>query len=330
MPEHTHGKATSNGIPLPDFELPYPDKPEVITENLMKLAALTKDDRARFLKVNLIRHLHQFITETSLTTKEWMSAIQFLTATGKQCTDIRQEFILLSDVLGVSALVDAVNNPPMEGVTESCVLGPFFTEDAPDVEIGESIASEGKGEYMYVEGRILSSDGKPIPDAVIETWETDESGYYDTQYDNRDKPDCRGRLKSDKDGHFAFRAVVPVAYPIPADGPVGDLLLLFNRHNVRPNHLHLMIQAPGYRTLITSFYPENDKYLASDPVFGVKHSLVVSLEEVKNEAEARKRGFPKGDTFKLLKRDIVLVPEDQAQKRYEENAAIFSKNALKA
>ncbi|KDQ58659.1 hypothetical protein JAAARDRAFT_34493 [Jaapia argillacea MUCL 33604] len=306
-------KAVSNGIPPPELDLPFPDRPEIITDNLMKLTTLVPNERNKFIFQKLIGHLHQFVSETSITTEEWMNTIQFLTRTGQTCTPLRQEFILLSDVLGVSALVDALNNPPVSGGTSSSVLGPFFTEDAPDVELGASIASEGKGQYMYVEGRVLSTDGKPIPDAVIETWETDEFGFYDTQYADRPQADCRGRLRSDKDGKYGYRAVVPVAYPIPGDGPVGDLLLLLGRHNMRPNHLHMMIEAPGYQKLTTAFYPEGDTYLSSDAVFGVKKSLVVKLTDVNDDGEARKRGFPKGGSFKLLQFDLILVEEEQSK-----------------
>ncbi|EMD35334.1 hypothetical protein CERSUDRAFT_116134 [Gelatoporia subvermispora B] len=320
-------KAVPNGIPPPQLDLPYPDSPETITDNLLKLTELTPNPRHRFLAKTLITHLHDFVKETSLTTDEWMTSIQFLTRVGQICTPVRQEFILLSDTLGVSALVDAINNPPVNGATESSVLGPFFTDDAPDVANGESIASEGKGDYMYVEGQVLSTDGTPVPDAVIETWETDAKGFYDNQYKNRDHPECRGRLRSDKDGKFAYRAVVPVAYPIPGDGPVGEMLLQLNRHNMRPNHLHLMISAPGYNTLVTAFYPEGDEYLSSDAVFGVKKSLVVGLEEVKDDSEARKRGFAEGGSFKLLKRDLVLVPEADSRKAREAFAQERAKNA---
>ncbi|EIN08539.1 aromatic compound dioxygenase [Punctularia strigosozonata HHB-11173 SS5] len=306
-------KALSNGIPPPAFDLPYPERPETITNNILKLTEHAPDARSRFVFTNLIKHLHAFVEETSLTTAEWMTAIQFLTRVGKTCTDLRQECILLSDVLGVSALVDAINNPPQGGATESSVLGPFFTEDAPDVELGGTIASEGKGQYMYVEGRVLNTKGEPIPDAVIETWETDELGFYDTQYKDREQPDCRGRLRSDKEGKYGYRAIVPVAYPIPGDGPVGELLVHLGRHNMRPNHLHLMVTAPGYTKLITALYPEGDVYLESDAVFGVKKSLVVSYKDVNDDAEARARGFPQGGAFKLLQFDIVLTTEEETR-----------------
>jgi protocatechuate 3,4-dioxygenase beta subunit len=305
-------KATSNGIPAPSFDLPLADRPDTITANIQKLTEQTPNPRHRFIFKALIKHLHQFVNETSLTTDEWMAAIDFLTRTGQKCTPLRQEVILLSDVLGVSALVDSLNNPVAGGATENSVLGPFFTEDAADVDFGESIASEGKGDYMYVEGRILTTDGQPIPNAVIDTWETDADGYYDTQYTNRSFPDCRGRLRSDDDGKFGYRAVVPVAYPVPGDGPVGELLLLLGRHNMRPNHLHVMVEAPGFHKLVTAFYPDGCDYIRSDCVFGVKKSLVVTLKDVVDDEEARKRGFPNGGSFKLLQYDIVLLTEEQS------------------
>lgn len=305
-------KATSNGIPPPNFDLPLPDRPDIITANVLKLSEQAPNPRHRFIFKALIKHLHQFVNETSLTTDEWMAAIEFMTRTGQKCTPLRQENILLSDVLGVSALVDSLNNPVAGGATENSVLGPFFTEDAADVDFGESIASEGKGEYMYVEGRVLTTDGQPIPNAVIDTWETDADGFYDTQYANRSHPDCRGRLRTDDDGRFGYRAVVPVSYPIPGDGPVGELLLLLGRHNMRPNHLHVVVEAPGFHKLVTAFYPEGCDFIKSDCVFGVKKSLVVSLKDIVDDEEARKRGFPRGGSFKLLQFDIVLLTEDQS------------------
>ncbi|KAI0251235.1 Intradiol ring-cleavage dioxygenase [Lactifluus subvellereus] len=332
VPTKVHA-AVSNGVPVPALDLPvkdieltrYPDGPETVTANALKLTELVPnpsilfgvegctggDRRMRFIFRNLTSKLHEFVSETDITTDEWMTAIQFLARTGQTCTPLRQEFILLSDVLGVSALVDALNNPTLEGATESSVLGPFFTEDAPDVPLGESIASEGKGEYMYVEGRVLTTSGEPVSGAVIETWETDAKGNYDTQYADRTVPDCRGRLRTDEEGRFGYRAIVPVAYPIPNDGPVAELLLALGRHNVRPSHLHMMINAPGFHKLTTALYPEGDAYLSSDVVFGVRKSLVVKLREIDNEAEARKRGFPKGTKFKLLNYDFTVVREEE-------------------
>ncbi|KAF7426361.1 hypothetical protein PC9H_008729 [Pleurotus ostreatus] len=299
----------SNGIPPPSFDLPYPETPETITENLLKLGGTIPNTRHKFLFTKLVEHLHQYIKETSITTEEWMNSIQFLTQVGQTSTPIRQEFILLSDVLGVSALVDLLNTPAIPGATANSVLGPFHTDDAPLIENGESIASEGRGKYLYIEGRVLDTDGNPVPDALIETWQADETGLYDTQYADRDGPDLRGLLKTDKDGKYGYRAVVPEAYPIPGDGPVGELLVTLNRHNMRPAHIHITVDAPGYRKLTTALYPEGNVYLRSDCVFGVKESLVVKLVEVTDEKETRRRGFPKGNTFKLLTFDIVLVKQ---------------------
>ncbi|KAH7100494.1 intradiol ring-cleavage dioxygenase [Auriculariales sp. MPI-PUGE-AT-0066] len=297
----------NTGKPLVD--LPLPDTPEIVTQNARLYNKDCADPRLKFLIDNLVRHLHDYVRETNLTTDEWMSTIRFLTKTGQTCTELRQEFILLSDILGVSALVDAMNHPKVGTGTESSVLGPFFTEDAPDVLMGEAIASEDKGAPLYVEGRVLNTKGEPIPGARIETWETDDTGHYDTQYSSREKPECRGRLKSDKDGRYAFRGVVPVGYPIPGDGPVGGLLKELGRHNMRPAHLHLMIEADGYETLVTSFYPSGDIYITSDAVLGVKKSLVEDLKTIKSASEARAKGFSEaaGDTFALLQRDIILA-----------------------
>ncbi|KAH8832023.1 aromatic compound dioxygenase [Flagelloscypha sp. PMI_526] len=303
------GFVVSNGIAPPPFDLPLPDKPELITSNALRLNELIKNPRHKQLFDGLIKHMHEFAQETQITTEEWMTAIQFLTKVGQTVTPLRQEFILLSDVLGFSAYVDAINNPPVDGATESSVLGPFFTEDAKDIGHGESIASEGKGDYMFVEGKVLSAtDGSPVSGAVIETWETDGNGSYDNQYEDRTEPDCRGRLRSNEKGEFAYRAVVPIAYPIPADGPVGDLLLTLNRHNMRPAHLHLMVKAEGYRTLVTALYFEGDKWVQSDAVFGSKKSLVVPMKEVNNEDEAHAKGFKNSSKFKYVTYDLKLVP----------------------
>ncbi|KAG1747391.1 Intradiol ring-cleavage dioxygenase [Suillus lakei] len=289
-----------------------PENPDTISANLQKLTEQASNPRHEVIFKALLKHLHQFINETNLTTDEWMAAIDFLTRTGQKSTPLRQEMILLSDVLGVSALVDALNNPVAGGATENSILGPFFTENAADVNFGESIASEGKGDYMYVEGRVLTTDGQPIPNAVIETWEADADGHYDTRFENNSHPDCRGRLRSEDDGRFGYRAVVPVAYPVPGDGPVGELLLLLGWHNMRPNHLHMMVEAPGFHKLVTALYPDGCDYLRSDCVFGVKKSLVVSLKDIVDDEEARKRGFPRGGSFKLLQYDIVLLTEEQS------------------
>jgi len=301
--------------------------PETITENVRKINANCPNPRLKFLLSNLVGHLHDFVRETDLTTEEWMQSIQFLTATGKKSTDIRQEFILLSDVLGVSALVDALDHPRVGNSTENTVLGPFFTEDAHDISHGESIASEGKGEYMYVSGNVKAVDGTSVAGAIVDTWETDDQGFYDTQYDGRTEPDCRGRLKTGDKGEYAFRAVVPVAYPVPKDGPVGELMGKMGRHVFRPAHLHVKIQAEGYETLVTTLFPRGDPYLTSDAVFGVKKSLIADLGEVIGEEETRKKGFKKGDRFKTLEWDFVLVKSEDANAARAERMKAKAKTA---
>lgn len=284
---------------------------ETITDNVHAINANCPDDRMKFVFKNLIQHLHDFVRETSITTEEWMTALEFLTETGKMCSDIRQEFILLSDVLGVSSLVDALNHAKPPGATEACVLGPFYTDDAHDLKIGDSIASEGKGDYMYVHGKVLDTEGKPIAGAIIDTWETDGHGLYDTQYDNRDGPDCRGRLFSAEDGTYAFRAVVPVSYPIPSDGPVGAMVTGLGRHIFRPAHLHMQVEAKGFEKLTTAFYFRGDPYLYSDAVFGVRSSLIVDLKQVSDKELSLKRGFKDGKSHAELHRDIILATPEE-------------------
>jgi hypothetical protein len=196
-----------------------------ITENTKIINSQGKDERLQFLINKLTEHLHDFARETALTTDEWMTALQFLTATGQICSQTRQEFILLSDVLGLSVLVDSLNHPKPEGATENTVLGPFFTEDAAEVKLGDAIVKEqGEEKWCLVKGRVTDESGKPIENALIEVWETDETGHYDTQYENRSHPDYRGRLRSDKNGDFWFKAIRPVPYPIPHDGSPSTLV----------------------------------------------------------------------------------------------------------
>lgn len=223
---------------------------ENITPNTLLTNSQGPDKRFQYLMSRLVTHLHDFARETRLTTDEWMAAIEFLTATGQLCTDKRQEFILLSDTLGLSMLVDSMSHPKPPGATEGTVLGPFHTHDAIEYEHGDSICSDGKGERMLVRCTLKDTAGSPIVGASIDIWETDSSGRYDTQYPGREEPDCRGILHSTEDG-FWFRAVKPVSYPIPTDGPVGDMLSKFRRHAYRPSHLHFKINAVGFDELVT-------------------------------------------------------------------------------
>jgi len=227
---------------------------------------------------------------------------------------LRQEFILLSDILGLSTLVDSINHLKPPGATEATVLGPFYTDDAHDFKQGESIASEGKGDYLFVEGRVLDLHGKPIPGAIIETWETDGFGLYDNQYEVRDGPECRGRLSSAEDGSYAFRAVVPTSYPIPYDGPVGKLLGTLGRHPYRPAHLHFRITAAGYESLTMALYWKDDPYITSDSVFGVKTSLLVDPETITDTQLTLSRGFKEAKPHTYLKYDLILATPEECKK----------------
>ncbi|KAF5363205.1 hypothetical protein D9758_008372 [Tetrapyrgos nigripes] len=405
-----------------------------ITEQVIAVNnANCPDERTKFIFQHLVQHLHDFIRSTQITTQEWLTAVNFLTEAGYKSS-------LLSDILGVTALVDSMNNAKPPGATETAMLGPAFVEDANEFANGDSIASEGKGDYMYVHGRITDTKvlvrytrprirtgssrslygtgrlisiffiricadqaqiypsgldfhlasttsctrmtktwrkglkfkekslpgldrpvyrtnpytvptrmtavkekygvvfpygsritvwilvrcevltkGNPIPDAVIDTWETDGFGLYDNEYEVevRGEPDCRGRLRSDGEGKYAFRAVVPVSYPIPTDGPVRQIFEHLGRHPFRPAHLHLQVEAPGYEKLTTQLYMKGDRYLTSDAVFSVKSSLIVDLKPINDPELSAKRGFK--DPHKVhmeLKRDIVLTtPEEGAVAR---------------
>jgi len=305
-------QAKNHGIDLSKLPQNLDMNAESITANVHALNANCPDERMKFVFKSLVNHLHDFVRETSLTTEEWMTAINFLTETGKMCSDVRQEFILLSDSLGVSTLVDSINRAKPPGATECTVLGPFFTEDAHEKENGDSIASEGKGEYMFVEGLVTDLQGNPIPNAIIDTWETDGFGLYDTQYGSREGPECRGRLHSAEDGSYAFRAVVPVSYPIPSDGTVGEMVSKLGRHVFRPAHLHIRINAPGYDELITALYFKGDAYLMSDAVFGVKSSLIVEPQIINDPSISKARGFKEPKPHAYLKQNFVLATLDEA------------------
>lgn len=251
---------------------------ENLTDAVIARLARCEDPRVKTVMTSLIRHLHAFVREVGLTEAEWAEGIKFLTATGQKCDADRQEFILLSDVLGVSMLVDAINHRKPAGTTESTVLGPFYIEGAPDLPHGADIAHGGPGEPAEVSGRVLTPQGKPIKGAVLDVWQTAPNGFYSTQDPNQDRFNLRGRFKSDENGAFHFRTIKPTSYPVPTDGPVGAILNAMGRHPMRPAHIHFIVSAPGYETLTTHLFAEGDPYLDSDVVFGVKNSLVVDFK----------------------------------------------------
>ena len=244
-----------------------------ITEAVLARFAATPDPRLREVMQALVRHLHGFVREVEPTMAEWEAAIAFLTATGQKCDDKRQEFILLSDTLGVSMLVDAINNRLPAGATPSTVLGPFHVQGAVEKPLGVTLAAGAAGEPMRVEGRVTSADGTPLPGAELDIWHSDADGLYDVQHQG-EPPELRARFRTDAEGRFHFTSIAPTAYPVPTDGPVGAMLEATGRHPMRPAHVHFMISAPGHRTLVTHVFAAGDSYLDSDAVFGVKDALV--------------------------------------------------------
>lgn len=278
---------------------------QTLTDAVIQRVANTPDPRLKEVMTSLIRHLHGFVRETRPTWDEWMAGIQFLTQTGKMCDDKRQEFILASDTLGVSMLVDFINYGKHAKATESTVMGPFFVEGAPEVPLGGSIARRGTaGRTCVVTGSVKSAEGRALGGATLDVWEGGDDGFYDVQ-----KPEgtnLRGRIRADGEGKFWFRSIVPVSYPVPTDGPVGKMLEATGRHPMRPGHLHFIIDAPGHRRLVTHLFTKGDRYLDSDAVFGVKESLIVDFKKIDSRAEAEK--YRVEAPFYKVDYDFVLVP----------------------
>ena len=245
-----------------------------ITQAVLARFATTTDPRLKNILTSLVQHMHAFARETRLTEKEWFEGIRYLTETGLKCDDKRQEFVLLSDVLGLSMLTVAMNNDKPAGCTEATVFGPFFQANAPSYEHGDDVANGASGEPCTVRGQVRGLGGEPIPGATLNVWQADAKGHYDVQYDDLKGVQARGILKAGADGRFHFKTIVAEAYPIPTDGPVGDLLHATRAHPWRPAHLHFMVEAPGYERLITHVFRDGDPYLDSDAVFGVRQSLV--------------------------------------------------------
>ena len=255
----------------------------------------------------LTRHLHAAVKEIEPTEAEWFEAIRFLTATGHMCNDWRQEYILLSDVLGVSMLVDAINNRKPSGASESTVLGPFHVADAPELAMGSDICLDQKGDPMLVRGTIRSTDGSPIAGARIDVWQANDEGFYDVQQKGI-QPDfnLRGVFRTGPDGRYWFKGVKPKFYPIPDDGPVGQLLRALGRHPYRPAHLHYILDAAGHDRLVTHIFDPDDPYIASDAVFGVKESLLAKFDLIEDPAAIKAAGFDR--PFYLVEHDFILAP----------------------
>ena len=290
---------------------------ETAADAVVDSFAKTPDPRLRELLSSLVRHLHAFVRETEPTLAEWERAIEFLTATGHKCDDERQEFILLSDVLGVSMLVETINNritgrgglggwSPQEGtVAESTVLGPFHMVQSPRRELGDNIDFVRTGTPCVVKGRVLSAGGRPLPGAELDVWQASDQGFYDVQQPGvQPRANGRGLFTAGADGAFWFRTVVPSHYPIPTDGPVGQLLLATGRHPYRPAHIHFIVTALGHRALTTHIFVAGSPYIESDAVFAVKKSLIKEFTPVDDPGQAARYGLD--GPFCLADFDIVL------------------------
>lgn len=264
-------------------------------------ARMGKDITPRLAEVMscLVRHLHAFAKEVHLTQEEWDYGIAFLTKTGQICSDERQEFILLSDTLGLSMLVDAINNRRPPGATENTVFGPFHVENAPIRAMGDNISLDGKGESCRFDGKVLDLDGNPVAGACVDVWSDNADGFYDVQQPGiQPKWNNRGRFITGADGAYSFVGIKPVSYPIPDDGPVGQMLGHLGRHPYRPAHMHYLVTAPGFQRLVTHTFVGGDTYLTSDAVFGVKSTLIAPFERLTGAETLWHSPF-----------DFVLTPE---------------------
>jgi protocatechuate 3,4-dioxygenase beta subunit len=253
------------------------------TEAALAQMAATPNPRLKEIIDAAVRHLHAFARDVNLTPEEWLAGIGFLTAVGKACTPVRQEFILLSDVLGVSAVVNALHDKKARELgSQSSLLGPFYREGAPELKLGDSIVRNASVPEIVVYGRITDNSGQPIPNALIQVWQTSEHGLYDLQTLGETGMDLRANFRTDKEGNYWFRTVRPLGYSIPMDGPVGEMVRQQNRHGFRPSHIHFLIGGDGFRELVTALYFGDDDHIDSDTVFGVSGSLVVNATDDPN------------------------------------------------
>ena len=262
-----------------------------VTDAALAQMARTPNPRMKQVMEAAVRHLHAFAREVNLTPAEWMEGIKFLTEVGHACTPVRQEFILLSDVLGLSALVnDLHDKTALEESSTSSLLGPFFREDAPEYALGDTIIKRINAPEIVLYGQVMDAAGRPVPGAAVDVWQTDENGAYDLQIADGAEPDMRGRFRCDGQGRYHFRTIRPLGYSIPMDGPVGRMVRGQKRHGFRPSHIHMLVGAPGYRELVTALYMADDPNIDSDTVFGVSNALVVSINP--DDPHAPIRGMP--------------------------------------
>jgi hydroxyquinol 1,2-dioxygenase len=286
---------------------------DTLTQAVVARLQKSADPRFRELMASAVKHLHAFAREVHLTEEEWFEGIKFLTAVGQKCDDKRQEFILLSDILGLSMMIVALNHKTVPGATEATVLGPFFAHGAKEYEYGADLREGAtmKGEDVYVSGRVMTLDGKPVANAALDIWQAKADGIYDVQTEG--EFELRGRVKANTKGEYAFRSYKPKFYSVPVDGPVGELIRATGNHHMRPAHMHAIVSAPGYQQVITHVFVEGDPYLDGDAVFAVKDSLVGKYRKVNDADEAKKLGMP--NPFLRLDWDFRLAAESGVKAR---------------
>jgi hydroxyquinol 1,2-dioxygenase len=288
----------------------------VTEENLTDVAverwSNIADPRLRQVMAAAVKHLHAFVREVEPTPAEWFTAIDWLTRTGKMCDDKRQEFILASDVLGVSMLVDAINNRGASEATPSTVEGPFHIPNSPELADGADMAKGAPGIPCFVTGTVRGLDGRPVGGALLDLWQTDGEGLYEAQRDTKDAAWMRGLYRSNADGSYTVRTVAPIGYTIPMDGTVGELMSRTRISHMRPAHIHFAITAPGYKSVITHLFQRGGEYIDTDVVFGVKEPLIVDF--VKRDRGKAPTGETMPGPFYEVKYDFVLQPAAQQQK----------------
>ena len=294
---------------------------DTLTAEVIKRLGKSKDKRFKEIMTAAVKHLHAFARDVKLTEEEWFEGIKFLTAVGQKCDDKRQEFILLSDVLGLSMMVVALNHKTAPGATEATVLGPFFAHGAKEYGYGADLREGAtmKGEDVWVSGKVLSVAGKPIANAALDIWQAKADGIYDLQTEG--EFELRGRVKANARGEYAFKSYKPKFYSIPVDGPVGELVRATGNHHMRPAHMHAIVSAPGFQQVITHVFVEGDPYLDGDAVFAVKNSLIAKYKKM-GDADAKKVGLPAGSL--KLDWDFKLSPEAgvKARKRIAASDAV--------
>jgi protocatechuate 3,4-dioxygenase beta subunit len=307
--------ATVDGMPVADGRA---TSSEDVTHGVLATLDAAGDGRLAEVMRAVIRHLHDLAREVRLTPDELFAAAQFLTECGKISSPARHELLMLSDTLGLTMVVDTLASGAVDGALESSVLGPFYRADAPLRQAGDDI-SRGPvdGDPLEVLARVVGTAGQPLAGAVLDVWGTNASGRYENVDPDQPDMNLRGRFTTDGDGRVHFRTVKPVSYPIPDDGPAGRLLHGLGRHNMRPAHLHLIVSAPGHRSVVTELYTDDDPYLASDAVFGVKPSLVVHYER---SALPGPDGPVPG--WRLI-HQFVLVPGDSTEVSFSAGAEVI-------